>query len=538
MNLNAIKYTTIIFIFTFINSVNAQITRPVTKTGEIPNKVTIKLPQDSMIIDTLSPQLYIDSSGVGDVDPNELRGIFLVHVLGGNNTAWVRVSDALPNAYNNSHGFEARNCIVAMPDYSDNGTAIGLLQAADVLAEHGSDNIDDVSVNWQAQYSSVGYKPKNNILIAHSQGGAVLRALMHKNFFLSPEPDSVRFYGGVVTVSSPLQGAMILNNRQMILDWAEDGCDKLTSGISSDVNLLVGGIIDKFRGTLCTNITNTIMPNILFKDYYDAITSDYLVGAPLINDMNQYANNTNINSEYISMTKVAFSGWEPQQNLFWRTAQWLITSPNDEANWEANDDTEFLKNTVEPFRNNYADKVVYYQNKINALKNKKWLFMGPGLIYYYWRLNKHIDGKNSWQDGLEWIDNVDNSWKTIIGAYEFVPQKDTFWTCLCHHDFNNPLNNLTFDNPNSCGDCFAAGPNYFYSVNRIYKESDGVVLQESSKNLPGANHPPVEIDGINIPGEEPTGSSHMQIRNDEGLNKGLTKLFDGNIINWFEVKPK
>ena len=114
----------------------------------------------------------------------------------------------------------------------------------------------------------------------------------------------------------------------------------------------------------------------------------------------------------------------------------------------------------------------------------------------YWRKMRlcHI----GYNQGLEWFNNANESWQTIIGA--------------------------RVQNGNTI----------------TYKpENDGIVLAESANNLPKATHNPVRI----YPNENSSvdvnkGSSHMQVRNDEGLRIHLNKLFNGDYAPWFRVNKE
>jgi len=66
-----------------------------------------------------------------------------------------------------------------------------------------------------------------------------------------------------------------------------------------------------------------------------------------------------------------------------------------------------------------------------------------------------------------------------------------------------------------------------------YKENDGVVVDESSANLPCATWLPVRIFPFEFENVTSKGSSHMQIRNDEGIKKALKALFDGEYGTFF-----
>jgi len=93
--------------------------------------------------------------------------------------------------------------------------------------------------------------------------------------------------------------------------------------------------------------------------------------------------------------------------------------------------------------------------------------------------------------GLGWFNNANESWKAIIGA--------------------------RVQNGNTL----------------TYKESDGIVLAESAKELPEASHKIRIYPNENSPVDFEKGSSHMQVRNDEGLRIHLKNMFDGNYNKWF-----
>ena len=70
----------------------------------------------------------------------------------------------------------------------------------------------------------------------------------------------------------------------------------------------------------------------------------------------------------------------------------------------------------------------------------------------------------------------------------------------------------------------------------VVKESDGIVLAESAMDLPCRTHKEVRIypnEGKNVTNK---GSSHMQVRNDEGIKEHLFNLFEGDYGKFFETK--
>ena len=449
-------------------------------------------------------------------DPNEVRRIYFVHGLGGTAESWEKVAEACWNTDLELHlkGFPARRCETTRPDY--NNSTGSLASAADGLRS---------AIAYQAGIDRIYgiIDPARSILIAHSQGGLVTRQLMHYDM-VQPGTGGTEHsslsqgmnYGGVVTVASPLQGAKILDNRNDIFAWANDGCKKLLLGpilgavVDASLNIEVKYLgsrvdisVDKIKTTLvdvmkdivpsvCDVATDNVMP-MFFKHYYDGITEDYMVGANKINTLNQDASNPT----YKGFPKVALYGIEPQENIFWRTLNWMFYNPNGNngANgpkvdyFEANDDWELYGNTIKPMIDYYTAKSIHYASlaKVYALTNQ--------FTYFTLALNTDI----AYLLGLEWFYRANEGWQTIIGARTYNPA-----TQQC----------------------------------TMKPENDGVVLAESAKELPEAQKV-VRV----YPNESSTvdfekGSSHMQIRNDAGLKEHLKKLLDGKYGRFFQTQEE
>ena len=180
-------------------------------------------------------------------------------------------------------------------------------------------------------------------------------------------------------------------------------------------------------------------------------------------------------------------------------------------------------------------------NKLAQLQFNKNYYITWGLIanglWIEYRNKEKMYSKNfqAWSKGVNWFNNANSQWETIIGAREYTSTTQDFWTCFCRkQNMFNPNMSITVTNPADCAlqGCVVSSHYQVVTINTIYKPSDGVVLNESAMNLPGYSHPPVKIKE-NENGH--TGSSHMQIRNDVGLKIALIHLLNGGYGPFFET---
>ncbi|MDR0603388.1 MAG: GPI inositol-deacylase [Bacteroidales bacterium] len=430
--------------------------------------------------------------GNGDNGNAAYRGIYFIHGLGGDASAWNKVQQACMDKSLNIQGFPARKCYAYTPDYNNHTQGTLYLAAKEVL--------NDIRIQTNVLPESVD--PNQSILIAHSQGGLVARTMMHLNFVQESNevPSKGRGYGGVVFVSTPLQGAMILNNRQKMLDMANDACKSLIQGPTSTTPLMrtvlrkLGG--KTVRDDVCNLVTEDVLP-LFFADYYAPVTSDYLVGAEYINTLNEDQNNM----DYCQLPKIVFYGVEPVNNIFWRTANWLVKSPNDAGFFEANDDYDFYNNTVYPQYVYYDAQYQSYEKKYQqASKAMKWTWWtGVGAIASEIAMESYAKQIARWSMGKYWFERVNGQWEVVIGAREYI-KGSSQWT---------------------------------------RKENDGIIITESAINLPCATSQRVRVfPNENNPNAAYRGSSHMQIRNDEGIKYHLNSLFNGDYGIFFKTSTK
>jgi len=553
-------------------------------------------------------------SSAGQQKSNGYRNLFFIHGLGGTAKAWGQVSVAceIPGLVPN---FPARKCESHLLDYNEYDINI-LLAAKETSAE----------IRDRAFANKNTRPPEKNILIAHSQGGIVCRAIMHLDFVQNPglwqSPNSDlghKGYGGLVTVASSLQGAWILNNRPLIHKMADDACNALVpAGVATTKPIMRWLVVD-VMGTdgICGFVSGDIL-KLFFSNYYKPITESYVINGEKskIDTFNKYADHHPNYPEFCNMPKVAFYAVEPQENIMWRTANWLgfnaDTDPNLKGYFEANDDWKFYNDYIEPM---YVDFRAGYKEWLKKYNNADWYWFIPGFggAVVAGEKNKAIKQMQAFQKGIDWLDKANEDWKVIIGAKEYVQNpnpKPQPPIPPMYYPKTNPDPRPT--PPVYClrkgvsifsggAPCLQVNPNYdkeyaeylialkewesypqklkeaykaaleeYYiayaewnkgSYWKLKPENDGIVLAESAMNLPCAQYS-IKIcpeKTVTIPAMSPsllpqwcklnnilpmpeyskggtftvkTGSSHMQVRNDEGIKEHLFNLFEGD-YGWF-----
>lgn len=498
-----------------------------------------------------------DFSTQEKITTNEYRRIYFLHGLGGEGNSWVKAADACEQVNLNVNGFNARKCVTwPRIDYnlSVNGSLITAANSIRYIIQ------DQANIDQSSPF--MDHDKTRAFIIGHSQGGVIGRTILYQDFKndvlpndpLHPENPLFyeKGYGGLVTVGSSMQGAMILNNQNLILQMAHKACLNLTAGpLNKEINDItslpfINSILHNWgksvQTTACDLFSYDLLP-LFFKDNQTPITQYYHVGSSFINDLN----GTTTVSEYNNFPKVAFYGVEPRQNLLWRTITWFTTSPNDFDAWEANNDVDLLTSTIIPKYNDYVAQYEGRKNKLANLEAHKWVnwvTLGSTLIsYIYCNVELHIS-VDAWKQGIDWFNQANLQWEVVIGAARTINTTSTttgpYYRCDCREEYD-PLNNIVVDDPVICLDegCAATYIGYItnYNYTMTEKASDGVVLAESASNLPSAQWI-VELDGKQLPFGVKTGSSHMQMRNDDALKRNLTKLFEGEYGEYFYTDKK
>jgi len=127
------------------------------------------------------------------------------------------------------------------------------------------------------------------------------------------------------------------------------------------------------------------------------------------------------------------------------------------------------------------------------------------------------------------VQNLDEHWKTIIGAAGYDIEIEKY--CVCYDNFTE-VSRTKIADESEC-DTQPHGHNVCWieeiaEKSRWTKDSDGVVLAESAADLPLATSPVGPIMMIK--------TSHMQMRNNSELKDKLTKLYNGEYDYWFKCE--
>jgi pimeloyl-ACP methyl ester carboxylesterase len=458
------------------------------------------------------PNALAEPDGWQDPPPpldTTIRQIYFIHGLGGDKSSWEKTAQACQDSSLHILGFPARRCITSRPDYIYSRGS--LYSAANEVRTY-------MNVIGTTDSTSGLARPCRSIIIAHSQGGLVARQLMHMNMVSETNvlPQHGMNYGGVVTVASPLQGAAILKNRTHIFTMAKDGCTRLAKGWGVQLNVipLIGeklkDMFNNLTESFCGFAIDNTMP-MFFKEYYDGITKDYDTSTVYGKNYINMLNSDTAVKKYKDFPKMAFYAVEPQENLFWRTLNWMISNPNgnngangpDVEYFGANDDWRFY-NKIRPIIDIYQAMSITYRADYDVLYKK--------CCVTNKKLNQAWDRYIAWRDGYDWFTGTTGTWQMIMGGKKCT-------------SIPNPNYRSWMD------------PSYIIQCDEY--ENDGVVLAESAANLPGATWSPIRI----CPNENSTvdfekGSSHMQVRNDAGLKKALNDLFNGDYEKWFKTPTK
>lgn len=496
--------------------------------------------------DTVYSSLEIDSIYTPPPPPEEERLIYWVHGLGGDKGNWIDAATAVEYG---SAGFPRRKAISIRMGYK---TIIPTIENMDELAIRFYDKI---KTNIDRDLGPSDWE--TSMIIAHSQGGIVTRAMQRQIELKGLN----KYFGGFATFGSPHRGAYLLNS-------AKSGADE--EFISEMVNTLTIGEISNFLGTtfkanlilllwdykstIENVVRNWVAPTV---DQYlitleeEEQTDDYYVGSPWLNGMESYE--LNLNRQY-RPARVAFYGVEPDEGyLIWRTLNYFKVNPNELPNFGANADNG--KGTL---KYEMDRLIMTYKDGLKATKTDLW--DDCGFWDFYWtgvfhpwdipKLSLHcaaLEKKiSAFEDVILWYNNVNKKWKVMIGALSYEKRIIPGCSCTVRLTRQSESKVVSFLIPNDNVNCIEALQNVFPDLSHaeyidctliqsaayeeIIKESDGVVLAESARDLPAATY---SGDGLRL-----NNTSHMQMRNSEQLKAKLKNLFDGDYGMFFYTKTQ
>lgn len=433
------------------------------------------------------------------------RQIYFVHGLGGDNSTWDPVADAVEFG---ATGFPARKANTLSPTYTN--------QSLDGAANDLYDFMDASSANN-------GFDADYNFIISHSQGGLVSRAADRHQRNLSP---SDKVFSGIVTFSTPHQGAQILNNTDLLIQIANQGCNNMLEGPIEEklanapfltflVNLFLSqDVADWTKEVLIQNfcglITEEVLP-ILTGSFTSQITNDYNVGAP-------YLNQLNADEHESTLPKVAFYGVETEPVLWRQISSLTSQNPNNYEVFGATDKDDVWVMKSNDNIDEYQTKFLTWKSKVDNWSFGNWLDIKKSK-------NRAMRVRDAYRRGWHWWANANGRFKIAIGTTEII---ETSGISGCECVMMSPSGEIMDVFSSEFGDMNAdctpvinwpsvsCNQTTYSEYTTIHYESDGVVTVPSATGYEDANSI------AKMPG-----SNHQQARNDDNTCNKLLELFSG-----------
>ncbi|MFZ4543488.1 MAG: esterase/lipase family protein [Saprospiraceae bacterium] len=472
-------------------SLVAQNVKPVTIESEIQQTEPLPFPSVNASASPLFPSKGADLEEriIDAIAPEPMRNIYFIHGLGGDRSSWSRV-----NAFVN-RTFRARSYLAS---YTDMGNA----------RECGNDlYINTIQLTNQVNAQAPLFIPRErSILIAHSQGGIVSRAM---DTYEAPGE-----FGGIVTFGTPHKGAFIINNKQEAYKIVGQTVSNLSEGpiLEGLSNVIPNGwffntifgnkVINTLHGVVdgIQTLGNDILPG--FIDAFDQtnvpLSEEFKVGSPVLDQLSGNPNTA----------KVCFFGIE-EDPVFWRELyNYKGKVPNAFNLWDANDDSPYVVGAINTLAN-YQSKKDFYRHRAQNTSS----FFSPKKKARYQTIS---DG---YSKGVGTLMTINDEFKAIIGSIRKVQSNKTI--CQCQDKAGN-LYAYTAKGP--CPQSPYKGvvckPVPVESL--IEEGSDGAVPESSASAYPGAD---VQIKMVN--------SNHQQMRNDANTERAIKGLMLGSYGKFF-----
>lgn len=369
----------------------------------------------------------------------ETRDVYFLHGLGGSVHSWNLTAENL------EENFQLKEYVPPYGSYVN-----GNLNSA---AKEVHDWIRVNNLNPQ--------NPGRAIMVAHSQGGMVAKAMEYVTLSF-PDPSFYpRKFGGLITFGTPHAGAMILNNgdphgsRKLIQAFVNEGCQafgsaKISNLVSSSWAVSSFTYLLNFDQVLnrsipeavCGAFSGTVIP-LLMDDLASPITTDYNVGSPAVSRLNNMPTQIPI---------VTFYGEESDPIFFRTISSFLIDARTltPENPFAADDDTKFVdaaNNMMSAYYSDYEferEEGRLDQNAANAI----YAYITPSLLLCPWCVSgqlalaitleansrAHYQAASANLRAYQWLHDANDNWLDIIGASKQTLVQNAFnGKCLCEY---------------------------------------------------------------------------------------------------------
>lgn len=261
----------------------------------------------------------------------------------------------------------------------------------------------DISIGYEseegvqvAQDDAVIISDPNGIVIGHSMGGVVARAI-------DDDPTDQRDFGGIITVGTPNNGAAIANSllNGDVANATNFACNSMLAGPTSEIPIVPINLQGFTVGMICNGVNNFIVP--LIEGQTNQSAQDLAVGSDVI---------TNLSGQISGIPQVAIWGNE-RSPVHWRLLSSLAS--------ENENDTEWM-DRARNFRTLYNVYSIAHTS----------VAVVTGIIGFFnaaaWKTTIVETYKAvQWRKGVKWLDNSEGYWNELIDCASTRTETVTFY---------------------------------------------------------------------------------------------------------------
>lgn len=525
-------YILLAFLFT-TTALQAQIQQPVI--GQCPADQEVK---EIYIQETVVPPIPpVDPPANPPATVPDVRGIFWVHGLNGNEGSWG------PAAAGVKDKFHVSNVLI---EYAAAQTG-GITSSVDVVNTGlvgGVDKMKDENADLD-----------KTILIGHSLGGVVARLAAQEI-----HPD-LRKFKAIVTVGTSHHGALILNNIEQIKPFGSMACNAMSTKTLQEifndkpiVEVVAGKALREMVTSFCSAKNNSglskAIESFTSKNYSERMQRELAYNSELIQKMNETGHEG-------MKHNIAFYSKEDNPE-FYRLLYHLLNAPTEEDSWQANDDTAYIDSVYNKWLPQFHSWNKLISRKLDFLEvlgvyPGGWWKNPLGIVARTKKYQKLVKDHQAIKESIDFFERAPALWADIIGTKTIIQgEAPTSYECRCTYYPPGSMTPITVEHtvtdPSQCNfpnaiDCQLT-PNYEKVITfERESNSDGVVTVSSQMGFKGA----VSIEKMELGDEynpitkkyeEATPSNHMQERNSLSTKKTLFKLLRGGYDKWYETPEK
>jgi len=518
------------------------------------------------------------------------RMLYFIHGLNGDVTSWAKASSASRNGVL-QHGFPARKVYPRRPEYESDQSLEDAAEQLEGLIDNISDNLpteyhkaNGIAIG-HSQGGIVGreldryYSIRENgeLINAHERRFGGLITLATPNQGAQILNNQAIMQGLVSDLSKNLAAGPISEIEdspnvfiRLIARWL--GVAELADALIEFINKeVVDAIVQKnmpkitkdYQVPVYENLVLTNQSKIPDLNSYEPVVIDEkddevetkIVAFYAVGDLIKTYNGKTVTdtvgfrpptaslpiSQYFVETKVVDEIIVP---ISWGTIHFQINNPNDIDHFEADTADYLLAYRAHKTKNFYDSKELQNRilmNEYRAIKNGAFTQFPPQpQQYFYGKEQEELarNRMNAWKKGSVFLSKFDEFYRIAIGARysELETRYEPYYTddcectvlssgqtfiidCILVEDYYN-MNEL------DCVEIFDITP--ITTIVWHNKDSDGVVLVESQREIPQSTHDPVPLFGV----------THMQVRNSSHTAEMLQTVFEGGVGLFFETEKK